>query len=129
VSQHLHAAEKQRVAGNCELVRKEAEAALALESYNQAAQGLIARCAGSRAATAPLERFAASWRPAAVPPTRARTPGHERTVRGHTGGSQPGDPAWSSEPTVVDIAPQRAPGDTARHRVIDSSDPYAKDRL
>jgi pSer/pThr/pTyr-binding forkhead associated (FHA) protein len=128
VSQHLNAAEKQRAAGNCELARKEAEAALALESYNQAAQGLIARCAASaRTAAPPPERFGATWRPAAVPPTRARTPAHERAGRGHNAVSlQPGE----TQPTsVVDIAPLRAASDKPRHRIIDSSDPYAKDRL
>jgi pSer/pThr/pTyr-binding forkhead associated (FHA) protein len=145
VEQHLAAAERHRMEGNCGAVRKEAEAALALESYNQAAQALIARCS-SRSGSTPA--ISAAWRPAAPPapprdraaPAKDRLPPHDRVLAHERTPAPPRDqrpvrrkadglaPAEVAPAAPADI-PLGPPPDKPRRRAIDSDDPYAKDRL
>jgi pSer/pThr/pTyr-binding forkhead associated (FHA) protein len=148
VAQHLMTAEKHRSDGNCGLARKEAEAALALESYNQAAQGLIARCSPRYTPPQAPTRLASTWRPPTPAPARERAPttrereralSHERAParertpvreraerRVTTAAPTPAAPQEVAPAVDIPLTP---PPDKPRKRAIDSSDPYAKDRL
>ena len=94
VAQHLGAAERRRLDGNCEAANREAEAVLAIDAQNRAARDVINRCA----------RAAAAAPPAASPPVAAATPG-PKTV--NVGGSRP--PAPARPAAAPPVAPRPAP--------------------
>jgi tetratricopeptide (TPR) repeat protein len=74
IARHLDTAEKRRADGNCSEVRREANAVLAIDAENQAAQDLIARCAKTpkpaAVATKPAEEAPAEASPPAHKPAR-----------------------------------------------------------
>jgi pSer/pThr/pTyr-binding forkhead associated (FHA) protein len=118
VAQHLAAADKHRREGNCGQARKEAEAALALDSHNQPARELIAHCGTHYPATRPVsaERLTTAWR-AAAPLARERA-GRRRAT------TSPPQPLPGPAAATPPPAPERP-----RRPAIDPNDPYAKDRL
>jgi pSer/pThr/pTyr-binding forkhead associated (FHA) protein/tetratricopeptide (TPR) repeat protein len=77
IARHLDTAEKRRSDGNCADARKEANAVLAIDAENQAAQDLIARC-GKPAKPAAL---AVKPAPTEAAPAEAPTPPPRRPVR------------------------------------------------
>jgi Inner membrane component of T3SS, cytoplasmic domain len=121
VGQHLSAAEKRRKEGNCLDARKEAAAALALESHNQTAQDLIAHC-GQNAGN--KTRMPAP-RPTPVVRSALATPRPDHAGRRHAAGTAAAAPARVTPPPEIVVRP---PGEKPHRRPIETSDPYSADQ-
>jgi pSer/pThr/pTyr-binding forkhead associated (FHA) protein len=90
IARHLDTAERRRSEGNCTDARREANAVLAIDAENQAAQDLVARCGK------PPKPAAVAMKPAPVETTVAETPA----------------PPVRRSPRAVAVAPVPAPTTT-----------------